>query len=242
VSSATLHVGIDPANGPLVVRDAIVITNQTTVSIPDSALLAYDTPPSGHDQAITGISNATGATVTHSTSSASVTFAADSSSSHSFDYTDTSGSVSNTAHVTVTENASANLTGTWQNEILIGGAGNDNLNGGAGNDTLIGGTGNNTLTGGTGADTFVISNGGHDTIMDYSKTDGDKVDISSVLNTSAGDHLEVIKNADGSVKLDILNSSNVEKASVSFENIHFSDLTPGHELDSLLGKVDVHHS
>jgi hypothetical protein len=78
--------------------------------------------------------------------------------------------------------------------------------------------------------------------MDYSKTDGDKVDISSVLNTSAGDHLDVIKNADGSVKLEILNSSNIEKASVSFENIHFSDLTPGHELDSLLGKVDVHHS
>jgi len=53
--------------------------------------------------------------------------------------------------------------------------------------------------------------------MDYSKTDGDKVDISSVLNTSAGDHLDVIKNADGSVKLEILNSGNIEKASVSFE-------------------------
>jgi len=128
------------------------------------------------------------------------------------------------------------------NDTIDGGAGNDTIYGQEGNDILSGGTGNNTLTGGSGADTFIISKGGHDTIMDYSKAAGDKVDISSVLDTSAGDHLEVIKNADGSVKLDILNSSNVEKASVSFENIHYSDLTPGAELDSLLGKVDVHHS
>jgi Mg-chelatase subunit ChlD len=131
------------------------------------------------------------------------------------------------------------------NDTIDGGAGNDIIYGGAGNDIISGGTGNNILTGGLGADTFVISKGGHDTIMDYSKADGDKVDISSVLDTSAGDHLDVIKNADGSVKLEILNSSNVEKASVTFENIHYSDLGDmgvGHELDSLLGKVDVHHS
>lgn len=128
------------------------------------------------------------------------------------------------------------------NDIIFGQEGNDIINGGAGNDIFSGGTGNNILTGGSGADTFIISKDGHDTITDYSKADGDKVDISSVLDTSAGDHLDVIKNADGSVKLEILNSSNVEKASVSFENIHFSDLTSGAELDSLLGKVDVHHS
>ena len=128
------------------------------------------------------------------------------------------------------------------NDTIYGQEGNDIIKGGAGNDILSGGTGNNILNGGAGADTFVISKGGHDTIQDYSKSQLDKVDISSVLDTSAGDHLNVIANADGTVKLEILNSSNVEKASVSFDNIHFSDLTPGAELDSLLGKVDVHHS
>jgi hypothetical protein len=86
----------------------------------------------------------------------------------------------------------------------------------------------------------MLSKDGHDKITDYSKADGDKVDISNVLNTDAGDYLNVV-NEGGHVKLEILNSSHVEKASVSFESIHFSDLTPGDELNSLLGKVDVDH-
>ncbi len=133
------------------------------------------------------------------------------------------------------------LTGDSHDNFLVGGEGDDNLSGGAGNDFLSGGAGNNTLTGGSGADTFMLSNDGHDTISDYSKTDGDKVDISNVLNTDAGDYLNVV-NEGGHVKLEILNSSSVEKASISFTDINFSDLTVGDELNSLLGKVDVDHN
>jgi len=128
------------------------------------------------------------------------------------------------------------------NDIVYGQEGNDVINGDAGNDILSGGTGHNTLHGGSGADTFIVSNGAHDHILDYSKTSLDKVDISSVLDEGIGDHLNVIANADGSARLQILDSTNVEKASVSFENIHYADLGdmgPGNELDSLLGKVDV---
>ncbi|MFF7706570.1 retention module-containing protein [Pseudomonas sp. NPDC007930] len=76
-------------------------------------------------------------------------------------------------------------------DILFGQAGDDTLIGGAGNDILIGGKGNDTLYGGTGADTFMWlkgdlntsggTNGGADLIKDFSKAEGDKIDISDLL-------------------------------------------------------------
>ena len=46
-------------------------------------------------------------------------------------------------------------------------------------DVLQGGTGDDTLTGGTGADTFIFVEGhGADTITDFSKAEGDKIDLS----------------------------------------------------------------
>jgi Ca2+-binding RTX toxin-like protein len=141
-------------------------------------------------------------------------------------------------------NLSAESGRTGGNDIIDGGAGNDIIYGQEGNDILSGGTGSNVLSGGSGADTFVISNGAHDTILDYSKLEGDKVDISGILDEGAGDHLNVVSNADGSVKLEILDSSNVEKASVTFNNIDYGDLGDmgsGHELDSLLNKVVIDH-
>ena len=62
--------------------------------------------------------------------------------------------------------------------------GNDTLIGGAGNDVLIGGPGADTLTGGAGADRFTFSVGDlsadpakTDTITDFSRSDGDKIDL-----------------------------------------------------------------
>ena len=137
------------------------------------------------------------------------------------------------------------LTGDSNANFLFGGEGDDSISGGDGNDTLSGGTGNNSLAGGAGADTFVITNGAHDTIFEYSKADLDKVDISHVLNEDAGDYLNVVKGDDGvHVKLEVLNSSGVEKASVTFANIDYSSLDSSdsaHLLDSLLAKVDVDH-
>ena len=47
-------------------------------------------------------------------------------------------------------------------------------------DTLQGGTSADTMTGGTGADTFVFDeDSGSDTITDFSKTEGDKIDLTS---------------------------------------------------------------
>jgi Ca2+-binding RTX toxin-like protein len=133
---------------------------------------------------------------------------------------------------------------TGGNDVIDGGAGDDIIYGQEGDDIISGGSGNNILSGGSGTDTFIISNGAHDTILDYSKLEGDKVDISGILDEGAGDRLNVVSNANGSVKLEILDSSNVEKASVTFNNINYGDLGDmgsGNELDSLLNKVVIDH-
>ncbi|WP_282959989.1 calcium-binding protein [Ciceribacter sp. L1K23] len=80
------------------------------------------------------------------------------------------------------------LNGNAGNDTLLGGIGNDTMNGGSGNDRLTGGTGADTLTGGTGADRFVftslsdstVSSSGRDTILDFSRSQGDKIDLSAI--------------------------------------------------------------
>jgi Ca2+-binding RTX toxin-like protein len=73
-----------------------------------------------------------------------------------------------------------NLTGGTGYDNLVGGNGNDTLSGNAGNDTLIGGAGNDILTGGVGADKFVFNSNleGLDIIKDFSRVEGDKIQIS----------------------------------------------------------------
>jgi Ca2+-binding RTX toxin-like protein len=63
---------------------------------------------------------------------------------------------------------------------LWGNGGNDTLNGGAGNDKLYGGAGKDTLTGGAGKDSFVFDTApaGSDTITDFSRAEGDKIQFS----------------------------------------------------------------
>ncbi len=76
------------------------------------------------------------------------------------------------------------LMGEGGNDYILGGTGNDLLNGGAGNDTLVGGAGADSLTGGAGADRFVFGPGDlavsatlSDKILDFSRADGDKIDL-----------------------------------------------------------------
>ncbi|SEI23750.1 VCBS domain-containing protein [Tardiphaga sp. OK245] len=81
--------------------------------------------------------------------------------------------------------------GGSQNDILSGGGGNDLLVGNAGGDTLWGGAGNDVLVGGTGADIFKfganeIGASNLDKIIDFSNAEGDKIDISGLLDGIAG--------------------------------------------------------
>jgi Ca2+-binding RTX toxin-like protein len=77
------------------------------------------------------------------------------------------------------------------NDLLIGGLGDDILYGQGGNDTLIGGKGNDILYGGTGKDTFVWQKGdtGADVIKDFSRNEGDVIDLSDLLSDVADNDL-----------------------------------------------------
>ncbi|MGV3513391.1 MAG: calcium-binding protein [Novosphingobium sp.] len=121
--------------------------------------------------------------------------------------------------------------GTTGNDILTGGAGNDRLSGLAGKDLIKGGDGDDwlygaagadTLSGGTGADTFVFKAAGEspgsvtlrDVITDFSSSEGDRIDISTIVANQirvgrtpfflAGDHFTMtpgeliqVRTADG---------------------------------------------
>jgi serralysin len=71
------------------------------------------------------------------------------------------------------------LLGGNGNDILLGFDGQDTLVGGVGNDTLIGSQGNDLLLGGLDADSFEFwrPTEGLDTIADFNRTEGDKIQI-----------------------------------------------------------------
>lgn len=74
-------------------------------------------------------------------------------------------------------------------DVLNGNSGNDTLIGGAGDDTLTGGAGNDTLYGGAGADRFIIGPGdGRDAILDFSRAEGDRIDLSGFETSDAYGH------------------------------------------------------
>jgi beta-glucanase (GH16 family)/Ca2+-binding RTX toxin-like protein len=70
-------------------------------------------------------------------------------------------------------------------DIVRGGQGDDVLKGGAGDDWISGDRGNDILTGGAGADIFhMISAGGHDRITDFSRAEGDRLQVEAGLTWS----------------------------------------------------------
>lgn len=80
------------------------------------------------------------------------------------------------------------------NDTLVGNAGNDKLYGESGSDTLRGGAGKDTLYGGTGKDYFDfdkitesgITSGTRDIISDFSKSQGDKIDLRTIDAKAGG--------------------------------------------------------
>ncbi|WP_421332551.1 type I secretion C-terminal target domain-containing protein, partial [Aeromonas sp. 603607] len=87
------------------------------------------------------------------------------------------------------ESGNDTLYGGSGNDTLFGGIGDDNLIGGLGNDILVGGLGNDILKGDSGADTFTWLQGdtaagsvAKDYVVDFSKAEGDKLDLSDLLD------------------------------------------------------------
>jgi len=82
-------------------------------------------------------------------------------------------------------------------DTISGGTGNDTISGGTGNDTMIGGPGEDQIFGGAGSDTFVwragdAGSGATDTLSDFmpwNGMNGDKLDISALLQGYSGSNL-----------------------------------------------------
>ncbi len=176
-ASSTLTVTIDPAADPLVVRDDKVITNQTTSSIPEWALLANDAGTGVHDiTAVSGVASSDAAVLATSY----VTYTDNTPTGGSFTYTDTAGSLSDSANVTVARDNSGAVDGIYLDEILIDGNNGSTLNGNAGDDVLIGNGGNDALNGGYGDD-LLAGGAGNDAL-----NGGDGTDTAIYIDASAG--------------------------------------------------------
>ncbi|BBS85833.1 hypothetical protein WP7W18E02_07300 [Aeromonas media] len=98
------------------------------------------------------------------------------------------------------ESGSDVLSGGSGNDTLYGGTGNDVLSGGLGNDILIGGAGDDILKGDAGADTFTWQKGdtvagsvAKDYVVDFSKSEGDKLDLSDLLDSDGSKNQTSLK-------------------------------------------------
>ncbi|WP_289302886.1 retention module-containing protein, partial [Methylophaga sp. UBA3996] len=137
-NSFTIDVDVDLST--LVVSDDVVITNQSSVDIPDWALFANDSGADGETYSLNGVS-APSDSDSASVNGNSVTFNDANSNGGSFSYQNQAGSQQDSANVSVTQVNGSLLEGTFRDEILIGSNDVDFIYGGAGNDVLIGGTG-----------------------------------------------------------------------------------------------------
>lgn len=121
------------------------------------------------------------------------------------------------------------LFGGHHNDTLYGGEGNDQLFGGNGGDTLIGGQGDDILWGGEGADTFkwMLGDQGSvdtpavDRIMDFSKTEGDKIDLKDLLG---GDAELLFTEEDGKAELHIETQGSGVDQKIIFDNASLAEL------------------
>ncbi len=150
--------------------------------------------------------------------------------------TEFNGSIATTAGTLNVSTTGGNdtLLGGDGNDILFGQGGNDTLQGGAGNDILLPGSGNNILSGGTGADTFMWLKGdtGTNVIKDFSTTQGDKLDLSDLLQTATvtniSDYIKATTDSTGTT-LSINSSGKIATAAadvtIHVDNVSWSNDT-----------------
>lgn len=106
-------------------------------------------------------------------------------------------------------NGNDTLSGGDGNDTLYAGTGKNILNGGAGDDVLHGGNYNDFITGGIGADTIVwhagdLYPGEQDEILDFNAADGDKLDISNLLQGLSGELTDLVRFVDEAASYSML--------------------------------------
>ncbi|MEM8654683.1 MAG: calcium-binding protein [Pseudomonadota bacterium] len=91
------------------------------------------------------------------------------------------------------------LSGTVQNDMLLGSAAADTIDGGAGDDILEDGAGQDVLRGGAGADLFVLSADGQHDVIEGFEAGQDRIDLSDVPFLYSMDQITYSSRAWGAV-------------------------------------------
>jgi VCBS repeat-containing protein len=205
-ASQVVNITITGTNdAPVAVSDNVISDKGfgDEVFIPEWALLANDHDPEGDAIDVDGVSDAVNGTAIHAPGTSGTNghvgfVGSDAFNSGSFSYQATDGSAPSTdAVVSLTLDADDDvLTGTSGNDIVVvgpnsgsmrlaGNNGNDVLVGGSMDDTLDGGSDDDILFGGSGGDVFVVDSvsGGGDTVLDFNEMEGDRLDLSSLLDS-----------------------------------------------------------
>ncbi|MDM9626773.1 VCBS domain-containing protein [Rhizobium sp. S152] len=180
-----------------VTSDDIVITNSSSISIPDWALLLNDKDADGDSLKITNVRNAGWDDVDHDAKSASVSFDDWLLPGGAFDYTASDGTASANGHVDVDYQWSSTVRGTSANEILIGSDYGDTLIGNGGRDVIIANGGNDTIV---GDDTDYLLDGGSGT---------DTLQVGANFTSTGDDQIVNIEKVSltAAVKLDLSNQT-----------------------------------
>jgi Ca2+-binding RTX toxin-like protein len=135
-------------------------------------------------------------------------------------------------------------------DILTGSSGIDFLVGSEGNDILVSGIGNDVLSGGQGADTFTANtgetgSGNADTILDYNFLEGDKIDLSALLDIATGknvtDYVDVTQNgSDITVRVDVTGGGSFEAGASEVYTLTGIDTDGTDPLSVLIDGYDHH--
>jgi VCBS repeat-containing protein len=188
--SSTVTIRVTPVNdAPHAVDDTVITNNisNSTYKIPEWVLLANDTDPDSAVLDVTVVSSPSGFSSVNLTSNPGrVTITDNSSVGGAFNYTASDGSLTDTAHVTVTQ-ATGTMNGGSGNEIFIGNSSDTTINGKGGDDILIGNGGDDSLDGGPGNDIYVFGLAdGRDTIAHSSGVDTIRIEAGGAALTALG--------------------------------------------------------
>ncbi|WP_460564339.1 type I secretion C-terminal target domain-containing protein, partial [Hydrogenophaga aquatica] len=154
---------------------------------------------------------------------------------------------------TVSQNFNVTLNGSSSGSLVVeataGTAGDDTLSGTSGNNVLIGGPGNDTMTGGLGADVFKWTLGDQGTsstpavdhVTDFSKVQGDSLDLRDLLQGESDATLSQYLTFGEEGGKAVLNVSTTAGGDVTqkivFDNMSLAQLQTAYEADSAVDLI-----
>ena len=162
-AAAVTTVSVTAVNdAPRAANDTVITRVNGSFALPDWVLLSNDSDADGPQPlAITTVGNANRATVSHEAGSVTAGYTANNSGS--FRYVASDGVATDNATVSISRDATGDLTGSNGEEILVGGNGAETIIGGRGDDVVLAGGGDDLIrwsAANFGNDGFDIVDGG----------------------------------------------------------------------------------